>query len=323
MTRFLSTRLVDSLAVLALMSFIIYGLIGLMPGDPIDVMIASNPKLTAADAKVLREVYGLDRPIIDRYLEWLSASLHGDFGYSRNFRRPVFEILGPRLVNTVVLLGTSSILAILIAIPLGMWAAMRAHGWVDEAINLLCFAGVSVPPFWLALVLILMFAVTLGWLPAGGMGPVDGGGLVTHLRYMVLPVTALTTASLAYYTRFMRASMMDALRQDYIRTARAKGADPRRVVIGHALRNAMLPVVTVIALDFGALFSGALVIETMFAYLGMGKMIYDAIIGNDFNLALVGLLFATLVVLAGNLLADVGYVALDPRVSFRSLEEQR
>ncbi|MSO70967.1 MAG: ABC transporter permease [Alphaproteobacteria bacterium] len=323
MSRFLSTRLVESLAVLALMSFIIYGLIGLMPGDPIDVMIASNPKLTAADAKVLRAIYGLDRPIIDRYLEWLGASLRGDFGYSRSFHRPVFDILGPRLLNTVLLLGSSSLLAILIAIPLGMWAALRAHGLFDEAINLLCFAGVSVPSFWLALVLILVFAVGLGWLPAGGMGPVDGGGLLAHLRYMILPVTSLTIASLASFTRFMRASMLDALRQDYVRTARAKGASPQRVVLGHALRNAMLPVVTIIALDFGALFSGALVTETMFAYLGMGKMIYDAIIGNDFNLALVGLLFATLVVLVGNFFADVGYVALDPRVSFRSLEEQR
>ena len=323
MSRFLVTRIAESLLVLAVMSAVIYGLMGLMPGDPIDIMVASDPRLTPADAVVLRQLYGLDVPIWERYWNWLSAALSGDLGYSRTYRRPVLDIMAPRLANTLVLLGLSSVLAVVIAIPLGIAAAVRPRSWLDGAINLFCFAGISVPPFWFALILIILFAVTLGVLPAGGMGPIDGGGVLAKARYLVLPVATLTIASLAGYTRFMRASMMEALRQDYIRTAQAKGAGGSRVVFGHALRNAMIPLVTIIALDFGTLFSGALITETMFAYLGMGKMIYDSIIGNDFNLALVGLLFATMVVLIGNILADVGYVALDPRISYRAAEEQR
>lgn len=323
MSRFLITRISESLLVLVVMSAVIYFLMGLMPGDPIDIMIASDPVLTSADAAVLRKLYGLDVPIWERYWNWLSSVLSGDFGYSRTYRRPVLDIMAPRLGNTLVLLGLSSVFAIIIAIPMGIVAAIRPRGWLDSAINLFCFAGVSVPSFWFALLLIILFAVTLGILPAGGMGPIDGGGILEKARYLVLPVTTLTIASLAFYTRFMRAAMMEALRQDYIRTAHAKGATPSRIVFGHALQNAMIPLVTIIALDFGALFSGALITETMFAYLGMGKMIYDAIIGNDFNLALVGLLFATIVVLIGNILADVGYVALDPRITYRAVDEQR
>ncbi len=323
MGRYIAARVIQGLFILAVMSFVIFALIALMPGDPIEVMIASNPELTAADAVRLRTLHGLDLPLMERYGNWLAAVSHGDFGYSRNFSRPVFEILLPRLGNTVILLGVSSLLAIAVAIPLGIAAAVRPHSWVDNAINLFCFAGVSVPPFWFAILLILLFAVFLGILPAGGVEPIDGGGVLGRVRHLILPVTALATASLAGFTRFMRASMTQELRQDYIRTAWAKGLTRRHVVYLHAARNALLPLVTIIALDFGSLFSGALVTETVFAYLGMGKLIVDAILGNDFNLALVALLLATAVVLIGNFLADVGYAFLDPRINYRALEESR
>jgi peptide/nickel transport system permease protein len=316
---FLARRLMGMAAVLAAMSFIVFMLIGLMPGDPIDIMIASNPDLTPADGERLKRLHGLDLPLWERYANWLGDVFTGDLGFSRTYNRPVMEILLPRLGNTVVLLGLSSIVAILIAIPLGVIAATRPRSRLDGAINLFCFAGISVPPFWLALVFIMVFAVTLGWLPAGGMGAPDAGPFA-RLEFLVLPVATLTIASLAGYTRFARAAMIEVLRQDYIRTARAKGLGPRRTVFGHGLRNAMLPLTTIIALDFGTLFSGALITETMFGYLGMGKLIYDSILGNDFNLALVGLLLATLVVLIGNFLADIAYAVLDPRISFRALE---
>ncbi|QQP91645.1 ABC transporter permease [Skermanella sp. TT6] len=317
MLRFVAVRLLEALVVLLIMSFLIYGLIGLMPGDPIDLMINADPNLTAADAARLRELYGLDQPIWERYLNWLSAALQGDLGYSRLFSRPVPEVLAPRLVNTLLLLGISFALSLAIAIPLGVFAARRPYGAADTAINLACFAGISVPPFWLALLFIILFAVVLGVLPAGGMAPVGGtGGLWERLPYLVMPVATLTLVSVGGYTRFVRAAVIEQLRQDYIRTARAKGVPERSVVWRHALRNAMIPVVTIVALGFGTLFSGALVTETMFAYLGMGKLIYDSILGNDYNIALVGLLLATLMTLAGNLLADLGYAALDPRITF-------
>ena len=319
MLAFLTRRIMGIAAVLAVMSFIVFMLIGLMPGDPIDIMIASNPDLTPADGERLKRLHGLDLPLWERYANWLGGVFTGDLGFSRTYNRPVMEILLPRLGNTVILLGLSSIVAILVAIPLGVIAATRPRSRLDGAINLFCFAGISVPPFWLALVFIMVFAVTLGWLPAGGMGAPDAGPFA-RLEFLVLPIATLTIASLAGYTRFARAAMIEVLRQDYIRTARAKGLGPRRTVFSHGLRNAMLPLTTIIALDFGTLFSGALITETMFGYLGMGKLIYDSILGNDFNLALVGLLLATLVVLIGNFLADIAYTVLDPRISFRALE---
>lgn len=319
MLAFLTRRVLGMAVVLVVMSFIVFMLIGLMPGDPIDIMIASNPDLTPADGERLKRLHGLNLPLWERYANWLGGVLHGDLGFSRTYNRPVLDILLPRLGNTVILLGLSSLVAIAIAIPLGVIAATRPQSPLDSAINLFCFAGISVPPFWLALVFIMFFAVTLGWLPAGGMGSPETG-LLGRLEFLILPVATLTIASLAGYTRFARAAMIEVLRQDYIRTARAKGLGSGRTVFGHGLRNAMLPLTTIIALDFGALFSGALITETMFGYLGMGKLIYDSILGNDFNLALVGLLLATLVVLIGNFLADIAYAVLDPRISFRALE---
>jgi len=324
MLRFAAIRLIESLIVLLLVSFAVYGLIGLMPGDPIDIMIQSDPKLTPADAERLKALYGLDRPIIERYGNWLGAALHGEFGNSRVNMRPVLEILWPRMGNSLMLLGISLALSLAIAIPVGAIAAMRANGVFDYTVNLACFAGFSTPPFWLALLAIILFSVTLGWLPAGGMGPAGGAAAwYEAARYMVLPVGTLTLLSVGSFTRFMRASMIQTLRQDYIRTARAKGLSEGRMVRSHALRGAMTPLVTVLGLSFGGLFSGALITEIMFAWQGMGRMIYDAILGNDYNLALVGLLFATAMTLVGNLLADVAYVWLDPRVSFRSLEADR
>ena len=313
MTRYIGQRLAESAIVLFLMSFLIYLLIGLMPGDPIDLMISANPELTPADAARLRALHGLDQPIVTRYVNWLSAAVTGDLGYSRLFAKPVLEVLWPRLGNTVLLMGLSFALALIIALPAGVLAALKPRSAFDMTVNMVAFAGISVPPFWLAILMIILFAVLLGWLPAGGMG---GGGFGEALRHLILPTLTLTLATVGGIIRFVRAATMEALRQDYVRTARAKGLSETRLVFAHVLRNAMIPVVTILALNFGALFSGALITETMFGWLGMGKAIYDAIMGNDFNLAMVGLLLATLTTLLANLLADVTYAWLDPRISY-------
>ena len=317
MTRFLASRLLQALVVLLLMSFAVTLLMGLMPGDPVDLMMAGNPRATPEDVARLRALYGLDRPLPERYANWLMAALSGDLGYSRLFAQPVMDELWPRLGNPLLLLGAALVLSVAIALPLGVHAARHPHSFADGLINLLCFAGISVPAFWLALLLILLFAVELQWLPASGLGPVGEAGWWARLPHLVLPVATLTLASVGGYTRYVRAAMLGELRQDYIRTARAKGLSERRTVWHHALRNALIPIVTIVALEFGALLSGALVVETMFAWPGMGKLIYDSIMGNDLNVALVALLLATLTTLAGNLLADIAYAALDPRISYR------
>jgi peptide/nickel transport system permease protein len=299
MTAYVLRRIAQTAAVLLIMSFVIYSLMGLMPGDPIDIMAASMPGVTPEVVARLKAIYGLDQPLMVRYWRWLAAALSGDFGFSRTHARPVLEVLAPALYQTCKLMLTSFALSVIVALVLGVVSALRPGGRVDTVIGLFAFAGISVPVFWLALVLILIFAVELRWLPASGMGRVGDYGFADQVP------------------RYVRAAMIETLRMDFVRTAWAKGAGPRRVVLVHALRNALIPVVTVMALSFGTLFSGALVTETMFAQMGMGKMIYDSILTNDFNLALTGLLFATLVTLLANLMADLAYGWLDPRISLR------
>ena len=316
MIRYFSHRVAEAALLLLLMSFVIYILLGLMPGDPIDIMASGDPDMSTDDIARLKALYGLDRPLLERYWHWLAAASRGDFGYSRLHTLPVLEVIAPRLWNTTVLMGLSFFVALVIALPLGVLAAMRPRTWIDYAINLFAFAGFSLPSFWLALLLILLFSVTLGWLPAGGVQSVGRDDFWDWARHLIMPVTALTLLTMGRIIRFTRASMIEALRQDYIRTAEAKGLSPYGVVVGHAMRNAMIPVVTVLALDFGTLFSGALVIEQIFSYQGMGKLIYDSILGSDFNVALVGLLFATILTLASNLSADLIYSWLDPRISY-------
>jgi len=314
MSAYLVRRALQAVAVLAAMSLLVHVLLALMPGDPVDLMAAGDPRMTAADLQRLRELHGVDRPMLERYLAWAGTALQGDFGWSRAFRRPVLEVIAPRLWNTVLLMGSALALALAIGLPLGIWAAAREGSMVDRVVNLACFAGAATPTFWLALLLMMLFAVQLGWLPAGGLPPA-GSGLAGSLRHMALPVATLALAEAGIYARHLRAAMVEALAEDHVRTARAKGASRLRVLLVHALRNAMIPVATVAALGFGGLFSGALVTETMFAWPGMGKLIYDSILGSDFNVALVALLFATLLTLLGSLLADIACAALDPRIS--------
>jgi peptide/nickel transport system permease protein len=303
MTAHIIRRLVESAIVIAVMSFVIYGLIGLMPGDPIDLMLGSDPHLTSADVARLKSLMGIDQPLLKRYAAWASAALSGDLGYSRLYVRPALAALAaPR--------GRR-------ALPLGILAALRPGSRLDHAINLASFASISLPSFWIGLMLILVFAASLGWLPAGGIADVGGGGLGDRVRHLVLPVMTLTIVGFGTFARYMRAGLLDVLGQDFIRTARAKGASERRVMLAHALRNAITTVVTIVALSFGGLFSGALVTETLFAYPGMGKLIYDAVLGNDYNLALAALLLATVMTLLSNLAADIAYAAIDPRIAYR------
>ena len=317
MIRFTAIRLIEIAAMLVLMSFVIYALIGLMPGDPIDLMRQADPRISAADVARLKAVYGLDQPLFARYLDWARRALAGDLGYSRLFAAPVWSALVPRLGNSLVLMGSSFVLALALALGLGTAAARRPNSRLDAAVNLVCFAGVSMPTFWLALILILLFAAGLGWLPASGIATAGASDLADRLRHLVLPVATLTLASIGGYTRYVRAAMREALAQDHIRTARAKGASEARVILHHALPSALIPVTTILALSFGGLVSGALVTETMFAYPGMGKLIFDAVMGNDYNLALAALLLATVVTMLANLAADLAYGWLDPRVSYR------
>lgn len=322
MTAYIIRRLIQTILVLLILSFVTYALMGLMPGDPLDIACASNPYCTPENLEQMKKNLGLDRPIYERYAKWLVGVVQGDLGYSRTYQKPVSEILVPRLINTMILWGCALFVALLIAIPLGVFTGIRAGTKTDYVINFFSFMGISTPSFWLGLILIIVFAVKLGWLPAGGVETVGSNqeGLAylgDRLKYLALPVAALAMQTIAEWVRYTRASMMDTMRNDYIRTARAKGLKKNRVIVMHGLRNALIPVVTVIAMSFSFMFSGALITETVFSYQGAGKLIFDSIIGNDFNVAMTAFIISCVAVLVMNLIADLLYAYLDPRISYR------
>ena len=224
MTRFILRRVVQTLIVLLVMSFVIYSLIGLMPGDPIDIMIAGNPTIAPDVAAALRKLHGLDQPLLLRYWRWLMAALQGDLGYSRTHSQPVLTMLLPALGQTCKLLISSFVISVILSFVLGILAARKPGGLVDGIISLAAFAGISVPVFWLALMMILVFAVGLHWLPASGVATVGDGGFKDQVVHLVMPVATLALATTGGFTRFVRAAMIEVLRLDLVRTARANGA---------------------------------------------------------------------------------------------------
>jgi peptide/nickel transport system permease protein len=310
MPRLIAARLLQAAVTLAVLSFAAYALIGLMPGDPIDLAIMGDPRLSAEDAARLRALHGLDQPLVARYLAWAARILAGDPGFSRLYARPVAEVIGPALLSSLALLGSALLLAGGLGIVLGTAAALARGTLRDGLLNLLAFAAAAMPTFWVGIMLVALFAVHLGWLPAGG----EGEGGLDAMRHLVLPAATLAFANLAPYLRQTRAALIDVLREPFIRTAISKGCARRQVLLHHAAPNAAIPVLTIAALDAAGLVSGALVTEAVFARPGMGKTIYDAIMGNDYNLALLCLLLSAAVALAASLVADLAQRAIDPRL---------
>jgi peptide/nickel transport system permease protein len=307
--RLLATRLVQIAVTMAVLSFVMFLLIGLMPGDPIDLAIAGDPRLSAEDAVRLRALHGIDQPLLARYAAWAGALLEGRFGHSRLFAQPVAAIIIPALGSTLVLLGAALALAGGVGIALGLVAAARPR--LAPLVDAIAILGQSAPSFWLGILLIILFAVTLGWLPAGGTSETGGADA---LRFLVLPVATLAIANLAAYARHAAAAVGAMLREPWVTAARARGNGEARVLLRHAFPNAAVPILQVAALDAGALVGGALITETLFARPGMGKLIYDAVMGNDTNLALVALLLVALVTMLATLAADLAQRALDPRL---------
>lgn len=322
MGTYILRRIIQTIAVILILSYVVFSLMTLMPGDPVELMISSNPRITAEDVARLREFYGLDQPGWKRYINWASTISQGDLGYSRTYRVPVTELMGPRLWNTFVLSLTALSLSLLIAIPLGVITALKPGGKLDSFLNLFSFAGISVPSFWLGLMLIIIFAVQLGWFPAGGTETVGiqhdsfWGMIKDRAYFLFLPVLSLALQQIGRYVRFARSAMLEALRNDYIRTAKAKGLPWRVILWKHAFRNALIPLITVVALSISGLFSGAILTENVFAYQGMGRLLYESIVANDFNVAMIAVIISISMVLLMNLIADILYGYADPRISY-------
>lgn len=322
MATYILRRLIQTLGVVILLSYVCFYLMTLMPGDPVELMISSNPKITSEDVARLRSLYGLDQPAYKRYLNWVAQISKGDLGHSRTYRIPVSELLGPRLWNTFYLSMLALTFSILVALPIGVYTALNPGSRMDSVVSMLTFFGISMPSFLLALILIIVFAVQLGWLPAGGTETIGAdntgfAGFLDRAKYLILPVLSLSLQSIGSFVRYARGSMLDVLRQDYVRTAKAKGLSYHVVIWKHAFRNALIPIITIIALSLSSVFSGALLTETVFAYQGVGKLVYDSIMGNDFNVAMVSFIISVSMVLIMNLIADILYGFVDPRISYQ------
>lgn len=319
MLKYILGRLIQTACVLVALSFFCYVLLTLMPGDPVELMIQSNPKITQEDVERLRSLYGLDQPVYLRYGNWMKSIVSGDLGFSRTYRVPVTELLLPRLKNTFTLSVLALVLSLLIAIPLGILAALKANQRIDYIIGFFSFGGISTPSFWLGLMLIILFAVKLQWLPASGTEPIgtSSSGFFDRLPYLILPALTLSYISIGRFIRFTRSAMLESLKNDYIRTAIAKGLPRKTVIWKHAFRNALLSLITMVTLSFSGVFSGATITETVFAYQGVGKLVYDSILANDFNVAMVSFMISVSMVLIFSLVADLLYSWADPRIQLK------
>ena len=319
MSQYVLRRLLIAIPSLLGISLVLFVVLALAPGDPFSEL-ATNPNVPPEVALALRAKFGLDDPIYLRYLHWLNAMLHGDWGFSFVSRMNVDTLILQRLPTTLYVIGSAQILALLIAIPVGVYAATKPYSLFDQVANTLAFVGFSLPTFFTGILFILIFSVTLDWLPFVYTTDIKGTGihwLAETIRQAIMPVAVLGLFQAASMTRFVRSAMLDVIRLDYVTTARAKGIGQRRVIIKHVMRNAMIPVVTLVALQMPAVFGGAIVTEQIFRIPGIGSLLISSILSNDTPVVMaVTFVFACLVVLF-NLIADVLYGWLDPRISLR------
>ena len=306
MTRFIVHRMVSLIPVLFGVSVIVFSILSFVPGDP--ALQVGGLDASPEDLAAIRQQLGLDQPVHVQYLYFVGNALRGDFGKSIRSNRPVLEELRSRIPNTVVLTAVAMLFAILFGTGLGILAAVRQYSLWDNLAMAAAMLGISVPIFWLGLMLMLLFAVQLRWFPT------TGTGTTLHL---VLPALTLGAASAAIIARQVRSAMLEVLRQDYVRTARAKGLQTRKVILRHALTNALIPAVTIIGLQFGYLLAGAVVTETVFAWPGVGRLLVDAIKFRDFPVVQATILWLALIFSTVNLAVDVLYGYLDPRIKYQ------
>ncbi|MDN5003408.1 ABC transporter permease [Bradyrhizobium sp. GCM10027634] len=319
MSQYVLRRLLIAVPSLLAISLVLFVVLALAPGDPFSEL-ATNPNVPPEVQAALRAKFGLDDPIYLRYLHWLNAMLHGDWGFSFVSRMNVDTLILQRLPATLYVIGSAQILALLIAIPVGVYAATKPYSLFDQIANTLAFVGFSLPTFFTGILFILIFSVTLDWLPFVYSTDIKATGIhwvLEMIRQAIMPVAVLGLFQAASMTRFVRSAMLDVIRLDYVTTARAKGLGQAKVIVKHVMRNAMIPVVTLIALQMPVVFGGAIVTEQIFRIPGIGSLLISSILSNDTPVVMaVTFVFACLVVLF-NLIADVLYGWLDPRISLR------
>jgi peptide/nickel transport system permease protein len=314
MTGFLIRRILQSLLVLFLVSVFTLALVHLFPGGPVRSLL--GPRATPQQIAHYNQLYGFDQPFYVQYLKWVGQILHGNFGFSTKLNQSVTSLIGQDLPKTVVLVVLGTLVSLLFGIPLGLYQAVKRYTVGDYALTGVSFLGYATPTFFIGLLLIEWFAIDIHLFPPFAPQGTSVGQVLSQPRALILPVLAYSFVLYALWSRYMRSSVMDNLVQDYVRTARAKGASERRVLWGHVFRNSLMSIITLLGLSLPALVGGAIFIEVVFNYPGMGLAFYNAALQVDYQVLLGFTIIATLATIIGNLLADVSYAILDPRVRY-------
>ncbi|MBS3810958.1 MAG: ABC transporter permease [Halanaerobiales bacterium] len=317
MRSYILQRFLLMIPILIGVSLFTFFLSRMAPGDPL--MHYTDPDFTQEMREEMMEKMGLNKPIYVQYISWLREALKGNLGVSLRYRsETVVHLIREKISPTIALTLTSLILAVFIAIPIGIYSAVKQYSIGDYIFTLGSFLGISVPSFFLALGLIYIFSLKLRWFPMAGMQTIGsrGGGFIDILRHLVLPVTALTLMRLAAFVRYSRGAMLEVISQDYIRTARSKGVTEKIVIFKHALRNAAIPIVTMVGMSIARLFSGALIVETVFSWPGLGKLSYEAVLQRDYPVLMGTTLLVALMVVVGNMVADITYSLIDPQIRY-------
>ena len=314
MPRYLLSRFVQAVVLVFVVSVVMFGLLYAAPGGP---AVLVQQDVTAEAAEQMRRNLGLDDPVPVQYVRWASRMVRGDAGISISNSRQVATLLGQRFGATALLASAALLLALVVAIPVGVFSAVRRNGVFDRVATAIAFMGVSVPNFWLGIMLIILFSVTLGWLPSAGMSSATGSAtLFDYLAHLIMPAFVLGSSSMAQLTRYTRSSMIGVLREDYVRTAKAKGVRPATVMTRHALRNGLVPVITVIGVLLPRLFSGAAITESIFAWPGLGRLAVDAALQRDYPVIMALTLLVSVLVIVASLVADLLYAVVDPRIRY-------
>ena len=313
MLRFLARRLLQAVPLLFVISGLVFLLIHAAPGGPLAIYL-SNPNVRPEDIERLRRALGLDRPLWQQYWSWLAASAGGDWGYSFSDGRPVAARIVERLPATLELVGVSIVVALVLTVPTGIVSAVRRGRWFDRLTTTAAMAGISLPAFWFGLVLQIVFAVGLRWLPSSGRTTLGGGDFVDHVQHLLMPVTVLAVVQASGWSRYLRGSMIETLGQPFVLAARARGTPERDVIVRHALRNAIGPVLAIVMVDAALLVSGAVVTESVFAWPGLGSLFTEALARRDYSVLMALLMLTSTAIVVFNVVADAAHALIDPRV---------